>query len=272
MKHQILTFFLLVAGTASAGDRFRYYVFDETKTAKLDYEHVHDFTIYDFAGQLPHLMFSTEYRISGCAQDRFTYTVERCERDIPRERFQKFLAAIRALPLKTLDSKEPRANETEGTYGWLTLDDSDHAISARLHDPNRVKLHTLVLTFLDEIAPKASRTTTTRTIEGDLVPARAVSFAALLRNPQPFDGKRIRLTGYYHGQFEGSNFGPTKRADYQESVWLGGVSTFATSGSVKRLNDTFITADGTFDLGPGGHMGLWPGELTRLTRRVKAKP
>jgi hypothetical protein len=182
--------------------RFRYYVFDETKTDKLHYEHAYDFTIYDFAGRLPHLMFYTEYRIYGCAQDSFTYTVEHCEQDIPRERFNKFLDAIREIPPKTL--QELRGNETERSHGWLTLDDTDHTINARLTDSSPAKLHTLILTFLDEVAPKDTRKTSTRTIEGDLVPALAVTFDALLRAPEQFDGKRVRLTGYYHYEFEGA--------------------------------------------------------------------
>lgn len=72
----VFVFLIFAACTARAGDRFRYYVFDETKTDKLDYDHAHDLTIYDLPGRLPQLMFGTEYRIYGCAQDNFSYTVE----------------------------------------------------------------------------------------------------------------------------------------------------------------------------------------------------
>jgi hypothetical protein len=98
-----------------------------------------------------------------------------------------------------------------------------------------------------------------------------VTFEELWRSPDKFDGKRVRLTGYYHHEFEGSNFGPTKNADYTQSVWLGSASTFARSADTQRLNDTFITVDGTFDFGPGGHLGAWPGELNRFTRLVRTK-
>ncbi|MEY4484724.1 MAG: hypothetical protein RL693_2176, partial [Verrucomicrobiota bacterium] len=86
------------------------------------------------------------------------------------------------------------------------------------------------------------------------------------KSPKQYDGKRVRLVGYYHHEFEDSNFGPTKKADYKESVWLGNASTFAKSSNVQRLNDTTIIAEGTFGAGSGGHMGLWPGSLDRVTR------
>lgn len=144
-------------------------------------------------------------------------------------------------------------------------------INARLSEPNRAKLQTLMLSFLDEVAPKKSRKTTTRTIDGDGVAARPVTFEVLLATPKKFDGKRVRLSGYYHYEFEGSHFGPIKRAGLKQSVWLGGASTFAKSANIKWLNNTFITVEGTFKNGPGGHMGLWPGELERVTLMTKAR-
>jgi len=162
--YRICAFLILAACSASGSDMFRYYVFDETKTDKLHYEQVHDFTIYDFADKLPHVMFYTAYRIYGCAQDSFTYTVERCERDIPRDRYNKLLAAVREIPLKALQPKE----WPERSHGWLELDGTDNMINARLADRHRAKLHALILTFLDELVPKAERKASTRTIEGDL--------------------------------------------------------------------------------------------------------
>ena len=258
--------------TVIAGDRFRYYVFDETKTDKLHYEHAYDFTIYDFADPSPRLVFYTEYRIYGCTHDSFTYTTEHCEIDVSRERLKKLIAAIREIPPQKLQPKKQRGDEAEWSHGWLELDGTDNTINARLDQPERAKLHALILSFLDEAAPKATRKTASRTIEGDRVPARPIPFETLLRTPKKFDGKRVQLVGYYHGEFEGSNFGPSKKADYKESVWLGGDSTFATPANVKRPNDTFIAVEGTFNNGPGGHMGLWPGDIDRVTRIKKTKP
>jgi hypothetical protein len=272
MTLRFLAVLFWTAGTVIADDSFRYYVFDETKTDKLHYEHAYDFTIYDFADPSPRLVFYTEYRIYGCAQDSFTYTTERCDLDVSRERLRKLLTAVREIAPQKLDPKKQRGNETEWTHGWVTLDGTDHTINARLNQPERAKLHALILAFLDEVVPKATRKTASRTIEGDLVPAHPVTFETLLRTPEKFDGKRVQLVGYYHHEFEGSHFGPTKKADYKESVWLGGDSTFATPANVKRPNDTFITVEGTFNNGPGGHMGLWPGDVDRVTRIKKTKP
>jgi hypothetical protein len=130
-------------------------------------------------------------------------------------------------------------------------------------------LHSLILALVDEAVPKADRQTKTRTIEGDLVPARPVTFAELLGDPVKFDGKRVQLIGYYGSAFEYSNLGPTKTADLKQSVWLGSLSTL-TKPFIPSLN-TFVSAEGTFDAGAGGHMGVWPGQLDRVTRVVKTK-
>src|SRR6516165_7058825 len=90
---RIFLLLLFTACVATANDDFRYYVFDEIRTDKLHYEHGYDFTINDVPGRLPHLVFYTEYRVYGCAQETFTYTTERCERNISRNRLNKLLSA-----------------------------------------------------------------------------------------------------------------------------------------------------------------------------------
>ncbi len=85
-----------------------------------------------------------------------------------------------------------------------------------------------------------------------------------------------RMSGFYHGEFECSSFAATKenRQNYREALWLGGASTFANPKNIKRVNNTAITVDGTFELGPGGHLGLWMGEISRLTycKAARGKP
>ncbi|MDP0491424.1 MAG: hypothetical protein Q7Q71_10275 [Verrucomicrobiota bacterium JB023] len=111
------------------------------------------------------------------------------------------------------------------------------------------------------------RETETRKLEGETVPPKALDFATLLKSPKDFDGKRIRLTGFYHGEFEGSSFAATKAEvrDYKKALWLGGMSSFADPKRISGQYDIVLTVEGTFELGPGGHMGLWMGELVRVT-------
>jgi hypothetical protein len=100
-----------------------------------------------------------------------------------------------------------------------------------------------------------------------------LDFATLLKSPKDYDGKRIRLTGFYHGEFEGSSFAATKAGirAYDKALWLGGMSSFADPKKISDLNDATLTVDGTFELGPGGHMGLWMGELVRITESKPTK-
>lgn len=262
-------FIIALSSVAYAQADFRYYVFDETRNDKLDLEHVHDFSIYHFTGSSPRLVYYTEHRIHGCAQNSFTYTEELCALDVPLARYNTFLAAVRALPLEHLGRKKPRDNH-ERSFGTLTLDGRDRTISVRLDDPDRAKLHSLILAFLDEAAPKTTRKRTTRTIAGDLTPARRISLSDLLSHPRRFDGRRVRVTGYYHVEFEESGLYTSRatyaRHDNKRAIWLGETSTFAAPDNSGHPNDSFITVDGTFDAGPGGHMGAWPGELVRTTR------
>ena len=74
---RLLAILFLTACSGNADDWFRYNVFDAIKTDKLHYEVGYDFSISDNAsvGPLPKLSFRTDYRIYGCAQRSFTYTV-----------------------------------------------------------------------------------------------------------------------------------------------------------------------------------------------------
>lgn len=101
--------------------------------------------------------------------------------------------------------------------GWITLDGHDFKVPSRRGNSNRERIHALIIAFCDEIAPEADRTITQRTIEGDLVPARPVSLKELLANPTAFDGKRVRVSGYYHREdhFSSLTFSQEIEDEYQ---------------------------------------------------------
>lgn len=112
--------------------------------------------------------------------------------------------------------------------------------------------------------------------EGDRQPARAVTLAQVLAHPDDYDGKRVSLTGYFHWEFEGSTFCPDEKAVAEhrddDCVWLGQASTFAEPEDVQFVNDAWIKVEGVFFKGPGGHFGMWPGALRRLTVLQPASP
>ena len=270
---RLLAILLCTASAAVAQAVFVCQISDETKTPKLHCQHHHNLAIHDRASdRSPRLVFTTSYYIYGCAQDSLTYNEELGEGSISSERLREFLAAVREIPRKKLEPEAPSGGRPEWAGDYLELDGKKHNVTARPDQPERAKLHSLVHAFLDEVRPKETRKTTSRTIEGDFVPARPLTFEELLREPMKYDGKRVRLAGFYHGEFECSNFGPSEKADHKKSVWLNGASTLAKPANVRLPNDTFITVEGTFNAGSQGHMGGWSGEIERYSMVTKTKP
>ena len=102
--------------------------------------------------------------------------------------------------------------------------------------------------------------------EGDVTPAQKTTLTQVLHNPEAFNGKRVSLVGYYHGEFEDSNFGIKADSDYHQSVWFGSPSSFADKADLHLSNNSWLRVEGIFVKGPGGHMGMWPGEIERITK------
>lgn len=155
-----------------------------------------------------------------------------------------------------------RFNKREARYSF-----NSPPISRR-----RKAVHNVMLRFAKkmQIDRPASEKGATTTSEGDSQPARDVKLAELLANPGKFHGKRVSVVGFYHGEFEGSSFAVSAEAlrtsEFKNSIWRGDVSTFARGSAVHDKNDSWIRVDGVFLKGPAGHLGMWPGEIVRLTR------
>jgi hypothetical protein len=101
--------------------------------------------------------------------------------------------------------------------------------------------------------------------EGDRIAARLVSLRELIAHPNDYDGKRVSVVGFYHSEFEGSELRSEEKSDYAENVWCETISSFALKGTAFE-QDCWARIDGTFLKGPAGHFGMWPGEITRVTR------
>lgn len=138
--------------------------------------------------------------------------------------------------------------------------------------PARKAIHDIMLKFakktkVDQPLDRAKATTVT---EGDLQPARQVQLTEILTNPDKYHGKRVSVIGYYHGEFEGSSLSVDEKAsksnDFKRSVWRSEPSTFAEKSAIRDRNNAWLRVEGVFLQGPRGHMSLWPGEITRLTR------
>jgi hypothetical protein len=264
------TVLLLLSACASclAQADFRFYVFDDVKNEKLDYTFVQDVTVYDSGSEDPRLNYYTEYRISGINQKEFSFASERFEGAIPRKEYAELMDRARKLP-----AKELQVTGKGSASGWIKVDGENHHVSASTDTEARKLWKAFIDDLLTKYAPAEKRKKSIKTIQGETVEPVPVSFPELLKNPKRFDGKRIRITGFYHGEFEGSSFASTAKdiRNYDKALWLGGDSSFADPKKVSRPNDSTLTVDGTFELGPGGHMGLWMGELSRVTEIKKVE-
>ena len=267
-------FFLIATGArvVLAQADFSYEVFDETKTDRVNFEFGQDLTVYDFGDvegcpKGPRVHFSTQYRIYGVAEPSFSYTEERFDKHVPRQPYEIFLQSIRRQPLNKLDTNPGKLQHGATSPGWIKLDDREIRMSAPRGNPDRESVHALVMGFYDGIAPLIDRTITRRTIEGDFVPPRLVSLKELLSNPKEFDGKRIRLSGYYHHEYHCSNLtlDPKSRRDPKQGVWIDSASTYADSKRFDETNDAYVNVEGCFTAGPGGAWGSWPGSIERVT-------
>jgi hypothetical protein len=263
----VLLLTLSICASCFAQAEFRFYVFDETKTDKLHYRFVQDIAIYGSGSQDPRLVYYTEYRIYGINQEFFTFTTQRYDGDLSEKAYAGILDRARMLPLAGL-KKKTKGKDVIDSSGTIKFDDEYINVKASPDTEVRRQWQRFVDDLLAEYAPAKKRTTTRRTLEGDLVKPREIDFATLLANPKTYDGKRIRLTGYYRGEFESSSFSATEEdnRNYKQALWRGGNSTFANPKRISRRNNLTLTVEGSLDLGRGGHMGVRMGELNRLTK------
>jgi hypothetical protein len=201
------------------------------------------------------------------AQSNFTYVEEEFGKNISRTAYEAFLQEVRKEPLVLRDLHGIDVDESATKLGWVTLDDCDFNVPGQRGDPRREQLHALIMAFYDQVAPEADRKVRSRTIEGDLVPARAVSLGELLANPPAFDGKRVRISAYYHHEdhFSSLTFSKKSRMDPEQGIWIDGPSTFADGARIRYPNNSHVTVEGTFRGRPGGEFGAWPAEIERVT-------
>jgi hypothetical protein len=94
----------------------------------------------------------------------------------------------------------------------------------------------------------------------------------LLADPAKFDGKRVRVIGFVHFEFEGNAIYLHKE-DFRNRILKNGLWV-SLSGGVSRTNcqDMYALIDGTFHASDMGHMDLWSGAITDVTKCVKWSP
>jgi hypothetical protein len=136
----------------------------------------------------------------------------------------------------------------------------------------RQKLKTAMLDFCHRIKMDQPPFDTSITIctEGDAIRAREVKLEDLIARPSDFHGKRVSVRGFYRWEFEGSDLGIDEDAvnfrQYNRSVWIGEPSSFAHPRQKETVHGAWVRLAGVFKKGPGGHGGLWPGTIDRITQ------
>ena len=96
-----------------------------------------------------------------------------------------------------------------------------------------------------------------------------VSIIRLVANPQMYDGKRVRITGFLHLEFEGDVI-YLHREDFEygldkNALWID-VPKDMTRNQIESVNDNYVICTGTFVAGRHGHMGMNSGEMSKVTR------
>ncbi len=143
-----------------------------------------------------------------------------------------------------------------------------HAVA---DDATRTAVVKALFDFVAQMGLDTSATGTATTSEGDTAAARPVTIAKLVAHPDLYDGKRVSVAGYYHTEFEASDLCDRKPqlglpAGSLTCLWQGEASTFADPSALTGRNDSWERIEGVFVKGPNGHMGLYPGQIDRVTR------
>lgn len=98
-----------------------------------------------------------------------------------------------------------------------------------------------------------------------------VSIIQLISTPERYERKVVRLIAFLRIEFEGHAL-YMHREDYEQGITRNGIWIELPSQSVARskpLDQSYIIAVGTFDSTNKGHMGLWSGSLSHVSRLDK---
>lgn len=99
-----------------------------------------------------------------------------------------------------------------------------------------------------------------------------VSIVELIANPRTYDGKRVRVTGWLHLEFEGNGIYLHRDDEVyglsRNGLWVN----FAQPNSAASCAQGYALIEGTFDAGSDGHMGQWSGTIDAIDRCIRWPP
>jgi hypothetical protein len=92
-----------------------------------------------------------------------------------------------------------------------------------------------------------------------------VSMIRIISSPDDWDGRLVRIYGYFVTDFEGTAI-YLHADDYENSLYTNGL--WVELGPIRGLipSDCYVLMEGVFDADEHGHFGLWSGAITGVTR------
>jgi len=99
---------------------------------------------------------------------------------------------------------------------------------------------------------------------------RDVSLIKLIATPEKYNGQTIQIMGYLSLDFEGRAIYLHKE-DYDHGLgsngfWVEFSPNLEKKKKMESYDKKYVIIIGTFNSGPSGHMGYYPGSLTNITR------
>jgi len=99
-----------------------------------------------------------------------------------------------------------------------------------------------------------------------------VSIVRLIATPERYHERKVQVTGYMNLEFEGDAIYLHKE-DYEKGLNKNGFwVTFSDKldrKEIDKLNKGYVLIEGTFNKDRHGHMGLFGGEIYKITRIIK---
>ncbi len=95
-----------------------------------------------------------------------------------------------------------------------------------------------------------------------------VSLIQLIADPSHWDNRVVRVIGFLEIEFEGNAL-YVNQEDWKASISKNGIwvdLSLSDMGKYMSLSRHYVIMEGTFDATSYGHMGLFSGSLTKITR------
>ena len=101
-----------------------------------------------------------------------------------------------------------------------------------------------------------------------------VSLIRLIATPSQYDGKKVRIVGFLHMEFEGDAVYLHKE-DYERGTWKNGLWVSGDGdmyATLRALSDHYVLIEGIFDSTNTGHLGGWSGSIRAISRVASWPP